>query len=223
MRIRGTMRSACDAARAVLVAVAGLVAAGCPAVRRRTAGRSRKGYLEIDPPAHHAHLDRDGQRRPQPLCDRRGARLRRAKSRRTTCWSTISTTCRTCRAPATTIVDYNPATKKTTAVREPAAAPAAMSRRRRPDNRHDHAQERLGDRRQHAQHRRHHPHQGRRLPAGARFQRAARRHLDRPEHQRPLGQHGDDRQRRHRDAVRQHGRVRRARSGGARSRRPATR
>ena len=45
----------------------------------------------------------------------------------------------------------------------------------------------------------------------------ARRDLGRAEHQRPVGQHGGDRQRGDRDAVRQHGRVRRSRSRGARS------
>ena len=40
-------------------------------------------------------------------------------------------------------------------------------------------------------------------------QRQRRRHHHRPKHQRPLGQHGSDRQRRHRDAVRQQHRFRR--------------
>ncbi len=62
--------------------------------------------------------------------------------------------------PGTTIVDYNPATKTDDAVRQAAAPPAAMPGRRRPDHRDDDAEKRLGHRRQHAQQRWHHPHQG---------------------------------------------------------------
>ena len=51
----------------------------------------------------------------------------------------------------TTIVDYNPATRKTTLFASAAAPAAAMPRRRRPVHGDDHAEERLGDRRQHAQ------------------------------------------------------------------------
>ena len=89
--------------------------------------------------------------------------------------------------PGTTIVDYQPGHQEDDAVRQAAAASAAMSRRRRADHRDDHAQERLGDRRQHAQQRRHHPHQGRRLPARARCQRPACRYLGRPDINGPWG------------------------------------
>ena len=46
-----------------------------------------------------------------------------------------------------------------------------MPGRRRPDDSHDDAEIRLDHRRQHAEHRRHDPHQGRRLSAGVRRQR----------------------------------------------------
>ena len=51
----------------------------------------------------------------------------------------------------TTIVDYNPSTKQTTLFAKLPRHPAAMSGRRRADHGDDHAQKRLGDRRQHAQ------------------------------------------------------------------------
>ena len=108
----------------------------------------------------------------------------------------------------TTIVDYNPTTKKLQPVRGDPAQPGAMSRRRRPDHRDDHAQIRLGHRRQPAEPGRHHQHQGPGLPDRPQRPRQRRRHHRRAEHQRSLGQHGGDRQRRHRDAVRQQYRLR---------------
>ncbi len=68
----------------------------------------------------------------------------------------------------TTIVDYNPATRQTTLFaklpRHLPQCPGGVG----PDDRDDDAEKRLGDRRQHPQQRRHDPHPGRRLPAGAR-------------------------------------------------------
>ncbi len=79
-----------------------------------------------------------------------------ARSRRTTCWSTISTTSSNLQGTGTTIIDYNPSTEDDDALRQAAAELAAMSRRHRPDHGDDDAEQRLGDRRQHAEHRRHH-------------------------------------------------------------------
>ena len=157
---------------------------------------------------------------PTPSSSRRRAS---ARSIRATCWSTISTTSRTCRAPAA----RSSATTRRRGrrpVRQAAAEPAAMPRRHRPQHGDGHAQQRLGDRRQHAEHGRHDGDQGPRLPAGVRRQRQARDRLVGLAHQRSLGQHGGRRQRREGDAVRQHVRLRRAGSRQARSgHRPAGR
>ncbi len=94
-----------------------------------------------------------------------------------------------------------------------------MSGRRRTDDGDDDAEERLGDRRQHAEHRRHDAHQGRRLPDRARCQRPgspttwAGPNINGPWGNMAVIDSGDQR-----DVVRQHGRVRRPGSGGARSR-----
>jgi hypothetical protein len=107
-----------------------------------------------------------------------------------------------------TIVDYNPSTKQTTLFAKlPQNLPqcpggvgltTAMTMLKR-----------LGDRRQHAEHRRHHPTKGDGclLVFDSNGQLAA---LVRAAHQRSLGQHGGRRQRREGDVVRQHGGLRRA-------------
>ena len=66
----------------------------------------------------------------------------------------------------TTIVDYNPATKKAALFAKLPQKSAGVSRRRRSDDGDGGAEKRLGDRRQHAEHRRHDADQRRRLLAG---------------------------------------------------------
>ena len=71
----------------------------------------------------------------------------------------------------TTIVDYNPTTKKLSTF---AALPRnlrAVSRRRRTDDGDDHAEDGMGDRRKRAERGWHDQDQGARLPDRARFQR----------------------------------------------------
>ena len=84
-------------------------------------------------------------------------------------------------------------------VRQHPAPPAAMPRRHRPDHRDDHAEIRLGHRRQPAEPGRHDRDQGPGLPAGARRQDGhVAGTIAGAGHQRAVGQHGGDRQRRRR-------------------------
>ena len=124
----------------------------------------------------------------------------------------------------TTIVDYSPATKKTCALRQAAAEPAAMPRRRRPDHGDDDAEERLGHRRQHARAPTARPRtkgDGCLIVLDANGQLAAvwtGPNINGPWGNMAVIDNGSTA-----TLVRQHGRVRRARPRGARSRRPAIR
>ena len=111
-----------------------------------------------------------------------------------------------------TIIDFNPSTRSSQAFRQASAEPAAMPRRHRPQHGDDDAEQRLGDRRQHAEHRRHDLHHGHGCLLVFDSQRSTRDGLVRRACQRPLGQHGGGRQRIEGDAVRQYVRLRRSRS-----------
>ena len=159
-------------------------------------------FLDENPSADDADLDRAGERRPEPLRHRRRPGLRRHVEKDDVLVSNFNND-GNLQGLGTTIVDYNPTTKKTVDLRRTAAKPAGLSRRRRTDDGDDHAEVGLGDRRQRAEHRWHDRHEGRGLPDRARFQRQGRGHDRGREHQHALGQHGDDRRRVDRDAVRQ--------------------
>ena len=132
----------------------------------------QKGFLETI----HKHVTltstRAGERRPEPLRHRRRARLRRNDPERTTCWSTISTTSTTSRASArrssTTTRAPGRCRCSPQIPRKLAECPGGVGL----THRHDHAENRLGDRRQHAEQRRHHRHQGPGLPASCSTPRA---------------------------------------------------
>ena len=130
---------------------AGLVAAGWPAVAQRTRRGEQQGFLETI----HRHITRTSTVTDNgdlnPYADRRRAGLRGQDPEGRRAGDNFNNVSNL-QGTGATIVDYNPCHQEDDAVRQAAAAPAAMPRRRRPRNGDDDAQERLGDRRQHAQH-----------------------------------------------------------------------
>ncbi len=91
---------------------------------------------------------------------------------RATCWSTISTTGTTCRVSAPPSSTTVPSTEAARPCSPRSRATAAMPGRRRADHGDDHAEIRLGHRRQPAEPGRHHGDQGPGLPDRARRRRA---------------------------------------------------
>ena len=111
----GRLREMALGAFAVLLAVMPSLPIKPGAIGRRA------GLARDDPSACHADHHGHRQWRSQSLCRRRRPGHRRENPARATCWSTISTTCRICRAPARRSSAINPATKSDGAVRQTAA------------------------------------------------------------------------------------------------------
>ena len=93
----------------------------------------------------------------------------------------------------TTIVNYNPTTKKLATFAALPARSCRMSRRRWPVDGAGGAQKRLGDRRQRAERRRHDRDQRRGLPHRARLQRQGRERDRQRQDRHAVGQYGGDR------------------------------